>query len=599
MTGNRKPPERIIMKLHLRETFDTLKSGLANVIRIHPVETGLCLLQTGAGIVSIECAEWKWGPGVSLVPLFFALALALNLLAGRGPWRRVYLVAWAPLIPLWNWPGVAEWIGTTSFVVTLLLLGPLAVMLSLRSTDNRRFAADAMTLIRAAALAVAFTGVALALFQAILWSTAYIFAFSHLPVVDHLSADVTVLCGGLCAPLLFLMMLDRRIGSTLRSTRTLEILINRIITPALIVYAALLYLYTARIVVTWSLPRGGVAEMITVFTLATLITRMVRELQEHSTGEWFYRRFSWVMLAVAVLFWAGIARRVSEYGFTESRVWLLLCGIIMTLAVVLFLSHRTGRYLWLCAATFALFAAAAFIPALSPKRLGIRSQRARFGRLATELGRLDAEGRFDLTPVPPGDTVRRETWRQLFSAWQYLGEQNDTLFLRKHLPYDPDSFSNYGAGSRLFPDEAMRNYVVYGFDMVSEVVDTVNIVSAIREYSLPAGSRFKLDPDYPKLWIQPENQWDPHPDFAFDGTRFRIFDGPETLVSISAGELAERQAARIGCTPATLPQSPAPEELEQLLLYRDERVMVLFSSLLFDNDTHALCRLEVALIMTR
>jgi len=76
-----------------------------------------------------------------------------------------------------------------------------------------------------------------------------------------------------------------------------------------------------------------------------------------------------VSLPVLTLFWIGVVRRTNEYGLTEPRVYLVVCGGLMTLCVLLFLSQRTGRYLWVCLAAWVSFAALAYVPFLEPERI--------------------------------------------------------------------------------------------------------------------------------------------------------------------------------------------------------------------------------------
>ena len=126
----------------------------------------------------------------------------------------------------------------------------------------------------------------------------------------------------------------------------LEMLLNYIVTPALLIYAAILYLYMAKILVTWTLPEGGVAYLVFGFTLFALAVQALQPLLQKRMYDWFFDRFSLISLPTQVLFWIGVLRRTGEYGLTEPRVYLLVSGGLMTLCVVLFLARRTGRYFY-------------------------------------------------------------------------------------------------------------------------------------------------------------------------------------------------------------------------------------------------------------
>ena len=67
---------------------------------------------------SLLTYELDWDhslPKLALAALFFAVALVVNNLAGRGPWRRVYRVSWTPLVPLSLWGGLEAWIVSVSY----------------------------------------------------------------------------------------------------------------------------------------------------------------------------------------------------------------------------------------------------------------------------------------------------------------------------------------------------------------------------------------------------------------------------------------------------------------------------------------------------
>ena len=129
------------MKAKLEYCLRWLREGAVRVVRSYPVETLLALY---ACIRCLLTYELDWGEEelfnrLGLVPLFFALALAVNNLAGRGPWRKVYWVVWAPIVPLTFWSGLGDWIESASFRISLGILAPLLLLLSLRAVRNDRF----------------------------------------------------------------------------------------------------------------------------------------------------------------------------------------------------------------------------------------------------------------------------------------------------------------------------------------------------------------------------------------------------------------------------------------------------------------------------
>ena len=582
-----------VMKQRISECLRFLRQGIADVVRLHPVETALCVLGTVSAILAFEC-DWRDEQMVRIlaVPLFFGLALATNLFAGRGPWRRIYWVVWVPMIPLLLWPGIKEWLWSSSYALTAGVLLPLLLLSCRCVRDNRQFVSDAVVYLRSAVLAWLFANIALGLFEAILWSTAYIFGFADADWVAHLAVDAMIATETLGGPLLFLMMIDRWAGCACCGSRMLEVLMNYLLTPALIVYAAIFYLYAVRILVLWSLPIGGVAYMTFGLVFCALLGRALQELLEKRAGAWFYRWFSLIMLPVIVLFWAGVARRVGEYGLTGPRVYLLVCGGLMTFALLLFASRRTGRFLWFCAAMFVVFAAFVYIPALSPRQLAIRSQQARYERLVRSLDRIDAEGRFIVTKVSPADTVRVGEYRQLFAAMEYLAQENDGFLASIGVE---GCYSVYALRRELLPP-SLYDRVVYGDRYANEEV--VAELPAYFECELPDNYRIESDSEYPVIYTNLRSWGAEGCRIEEDTLRVRL-DG--RVLNLSCDELMKRQLERCGLTAGQLAACDEESRL-RMLDYRDDVWRILFREMRFECSDSTGCRLyqaEVDLIRTR
>ncbi|MCM1301599.1 MAG: DUF4153 domain-containing protein [Alistipes senegalensis] len=573
------------MKGKIGKYLSELRFGFVRVVRRYPVETAL---QTVLAVLFVWWAETEKLPfpaeGLWLFPLFSLGALVINTLAGASAWRRVYYVCWAPLVPLLCWSGLKEWIASEQFAITIGLLVPLALVLCRRARNNQRFAADVMLYVRSAFLALFFTNVALALFQATFWSAAYIFGFDDVRWISHFAGDVAWCANLLIVPVVFLMLLDRWENAEYRLARFGEVLVNWLFTPALIVYALLLHLYALKIVLVWSLPRGGVAYLVFGFMLMALLVRLLRELIDKHVAEWFYSRFSFFMLVPALLFWVGVMRRVSEYGLTDSRVYLLVCGIVMTLAVGLFFL-RSGRYSWLCASAFVLFAAMAYVPFLSPKNIGLHSQRARFERLGHELGMLDDEGRFVRRTVLWADSVRRADYADFFSAMRYV-ELRDTTF---RTSLDLGDKSSWGLQYELLPWEGSDTVIVEAGDIV--------------EVELPLDCRIPQDATYRYIYPNLNHGWISHKQAGvrFKSDTLRIVYFGKSLLTISGDELVRRQMKRTGLTFEELSELKR-EQATKFLDYRDERVRVIFSSLKVerrDSTSYGCAGAAVELVMSR
>ena len=553
------------MKAKLEYCLQWLRDGAVRVVRSYPIETLLALY---ACVWCLLTYELNWSEGdlfkkLALVPLFFALALAVNNLAGRGPWRKVYWVVWTPIVPLTLWIGLGDWIEGASYRISLGILAPLLLLLSLRAVRNDRFVNGALVWLRSGLLALLFANVALGLFYAILYSTTYIFGLEG-KWIEHVAVWAVVIVETLAVPVLFLMMADRWQGAELRGNRILEVLLNYIVTPALLIYTAILYLYMAKILFTWSLPEGGVAYLVFGFTITALAVKAVDQLLGKRIYNWFFDRFSLVSLPMLVLFWIGVMRRTNEYGLTEPRVYLLVCGGLMTFCVLLFLSRRAGRYLWVCLAAWVSFALLAYVPCFEPERVAVQSQLQRAERVAERLGRLGKDGRLLLTPIPLADTVRREEYRQLYESLDYI-RRDSAAFARFGLKKDLDGLA------AIFP-EAMRSYVRWGY-----VYETAATVNRDINVMLPGNAVFEAVAGYSRYYTN-LHSWNDDI-YRYDNDTLRLWLGEEVPMAVIPGaELLETQLEKSGFVPAE-DAAPTEEQVLQLLDYRSERCRIVFERL--------------------
>ena len=560
------------MKWNLRERLADLRAGLLSVLRRHPLELALLLALSVTLIVSLETDREPNGPRLLVMGWVALLLLVVNLLAGRGPWRRIYWVTWAPFVPLFLWPGLSEWVGSAQAVITMLILTPLALLACRRASSNERFVADVVVYLRSAVLALLFAYVAYGLFEAILWSAAYIFGFTEARWVAHLTADLFVVTQALAVPTLFLLMLDRWAEARVKGSRILEILLNWVFTPAVAAYAAVLYLYLLKILFTWTLPEGGVAYLVFGFTMTALAVKALRLLLEKRTLDWFYDRFSLLSLPLAALFWVGVARRVGEYGLTVPRIYLLLCGGVMTLCIGLFLSRRTGRYLWVVLGAIAAFAAVAYIPALEPEQAALRSQIRRAERLAASLGRLDAAtGRLSLAPASLADTACRKEYRELYEALEYV--ERDSAALARFGVEGPNDLVE------ILPT-VMHDYVRWGWEPAAG--EEVEANPSFEVY-LPRNACIGIDEEdrFSRCHVN-LTVWDPEA-YAFENDTLRFYlGGKRPELEIAGAEVLKRQLERSGFDPAP-GVGPTDEEAMRMLDYRDDRCRIFFDHISFER----------------
>lgn len=573
------------MTPRIEKWISEIRKSTATVIRRHPIELLLSLCSTIAMIIYFE-SDTEPHPWLAIAVWGIMLLLVVNLLAGNTIWRRIYWVAWTPLVPLALWPGLEEWLNSDSFFISIFILTPLALLACSKAIDNRRFLSDTIIYLRAAILALLFANVALWLCEVIIWSAIYL--FGHSTILQHLQFDLFLTTELFVVPTIFMMMLDRWQDREAKGSHILEKLLNWIVSPAIIAYAALLTIYLLKIIITWTLPDGGVSYMVFAFTITALVVKAFQILIEKRRYDWFYDRFSLISLPFVALFWIGVARRIGEYGLTATRVYLIVCGAVMTVCILLFLSRRTGRYLWAVLFAILAFASVAYIPALNPQTIGLRSQKARFERIALDLALIDSTGRLRTTLIPLSDSVRLDQYDQAFDAMDYILER-DTLFHQQLgiKRYD----HSYSVKSRLMPKLLITDVVCV--DSEDELGATVNNASVY----LPEDARIESDPAYPNIYT---NIVQCGYNYSNDLDKLDITVKDTVLISLSGDELVKKQLRNTGLSFEDL-QYLDNEQSIRFLDYRDQNIRIIFYYLLIvrtETGKYQINSASIELVMT-
>lgn len=582
----------------LKRTLYDLLRELSQVVVRHPVEMGiglcsLVLLSLGYHD-TVDEASIGWGV---VLPLFFIAAFALDNRATAYPWRWLYRLCWLPILPLAVWgDGWIPWSQSNQYFISVAILGPLVLLLSRRNRSDVRFIADALAYLEAGAWAGILALTATLLFLALFRSIVYIFG-----IMEAIQQDVTAYAWYTCIALLFpaflLTLFDRTVRSAApRLHGFTETLVDCMISPALLLYAAILYLYAIRILVTWTLPKGGVAYLIFGFMTVAFAVKALQPLLVRRRFARFFDRLGAISVPLLALFWIGVLRRIREYGLTDWRVYLVVCGLIMTFCGLIFLHPRTGRYRWVCAMSLLLFGTVAYVPRLSARRIAIRSQVQRAERLARLTGLLAPDGTLRKTPVTGIDSTDLTGYHALYRSFEYLSA-HDTSALNRFGITELRQYTD------LFPADR-RSEIRWGTPMATAETHRLGITISLQT---DPGSAAPIPTEgYTTLYlIESSHDTEAAPRCSIQRDTLRIdFGGDRSPFVISLEELARRQLHAAGIPTDSLESLPLSDSRKiPLLLYRDETLLMLFRELYWQReDTAAPYRLRnaaICAIMTR
>ncbi len=366
-----------------------------------------------------------WVTAAYVIPFLFVAAFSLQFIRERHLlWQILYYILPLLIIPFFFVPSLEHFVKDGNYFIWVMVLLPLWMLLLPFRIPNRPFSNRMLHTAWSVLVPLFFGGVACLLLYLMEVSVELLFNVEGrwLRLAYDDSAMVIM---ALLVPLLFLGMMENE--REMKLAKFFENLLHWVFTPALLLYTLLLFLYAGYILFLWELPKGNVAVMVFVFCLIAMIVKLLRQFTEKQPFSWYFNAFSWISLPLLLLFWVGCIRRISDYGVTESRYYLLLCGLLMTLYVLLFLFRNRRGYFLLVGTAFLLVLAAVCIPPISAKACSIRSQEQRIRQTAAELGILNDDGTLKLGKPSVADSVYAKQHRIIYQSLNYLYDNKGNM----------------------------------------------------------------------------------------------------------------------------------------------------------------------------
>ncbi len=192
-----------------------------------------------------------------------------------------------------------------------------------------------------------------------------------------------VIFGGFIPALAFLHMLPHPREEELPDSlcRTLAAFCKNILLPLALVYMVILYVYTIKIIATWSLPNGQITWMVTGIVSVVLVT--VYGLQGYlcdlgskpsakRVASLAHRFLPLLTLPLLALMSVAIFYRIGQYGFTTSRLYVATFNIWAYLAVAYIMIARRPRLNAVAASFAVVFIATSIMPGLNYCTIGTR-----------------------------------------------------------------------------------------------------------------------------------------------------------------------------------------------------------------------------------
>ena len=426
-----------------------LKSLLQQLLqspRRFPVELALGVVFFIIAVWDTETREWnekalQFESEVNGDILYFFVPLmALTFWLHRVN-RWAYLASFFLFLPLMMLD-LKPFLWTYGFTFTYVLAAILLIVGN-RRLDNRSFAAHALHVATQMFFGLLISGILYMAVLAIMASFFYIFGIDE---PRHFYEYIAQFIFFVLAPQICCTLVRQNEDEVAEPFKILRLILNFILSPAVIIYTIILYTYFIKIVFEWDLPKGGVAWMVMGFITAALIGRVAQSILSQRYYDWFYSRFTLIAIPPLIMYWIGSIYRIRLYSFTESRFYLMVAGVLMTLFVLMLWKERTRRYQLMALIFGAAIILFTYIPGISAKSIGLSCQKQRLAQLISDMkltdpktGKLNDEIE-DMRRIKQ-DSLLCEQYKDVTSVIDYVRHEIGTDEFKKQ--YGEWSHSEY------------------------------------------------------------------------------------------------------------------------------------------------------------
>lgn len=261
--------------------------------------------------------------------------------------------------------------------------------------DNRQFIDEmskkAVNIVFAGALAIIIWGVLSCITLAII--ALFDLDMYQSPLFERFG----IFAGFWAFPVLFLTLEQKNATTDGYLNHIGEMLLNWILSPSLIIYTGIIYAYVVYIIIRGEMPNGVVANVAFPYLSIGLAIQAVQLLLKNAKWQYFYRYFAYLALLPLALVWYAIYIRLSYYGLTEARIYLVIGAITLTICYGLLLTQRFAQYRLFSAISIVIILVSVFV--LDPQKIALEDQTQRLDHYLTEHQLLDSEGKIDKQSV--------------------------------------------------------------------------------------------------------------------------------------------------------------------------------------------------------
>ena len=216
-------------------------------------------------------------------------------------------------------------------------------------------------------------------------------------------------------------------------SKYLIFVIRYLFVPLMALYLIVLYIYGLRILVRWELPNGGVGWLVSALMAGCVVVELglyplMRSGEVKPFERWIVRWLPVLILPLLLLMTVGTVRRLSDYGVTPPRLYLLTFNLGCYAVCIGLFVGRAWRIRWIMTLLAAVFLLTSALP-VNYTSISLRVRRHKLDRL------IESTLPADL----PMDEEALATWFHTFDGPQQSQIHDELDFL---LETDPRSVAD-------------------------------------------------------------------------------------------------------------------------------------------------------------
>ncbi|WGE89918.1 DUF4153 domain-containing protein [Actinobacillus arthritidis] len=273
---------------------------------------------------------------------------------------------------------------------------------------------------------------------------------------------------------LFFLVFQQRQTEKMTLNRWLDILLNFIAIPALMIFTALLYAYVGKILLATDLPKGMVSNIVLPYLIAGLAIYCLRVISAKPRWNGFFRFYPYLAIVPFVLLYLAIERRISDYGWTEHRIYLVAMATALLLCYATLFVQKTRQYRYSAIIVIAAVFSMTYI--LNPQEIEFNSQIKRFEMLAEKLDLFDENRQIkqiDFDKLTHIDGEKAEQYQALSDITWYLlyGNKEDIKKLEAKYGQNISNLSGFDGKMseiKIIKDNALNEML---FNLEQEHID--------------------------------------------------------------------------------------------------------------------------------